>query len=140
MNMDDISNENENGEDTTSAKKFAARLAAIGSLAVGGGQLLPGRSRKCCFWISSIVPDGTAYIVDSNQLVQDAAWTHNPAQDIVPDDTLLVIINPRHEEHIRKAMATWRAPAGPAFVAARIIDEECRKDISLAGKLRWRVA
>lgn len=133
-------NENEDGEDLTSAKQFAARLATIGALAVGGGQLLPGRSRKCCFWISSIVPDGTAYIVDSNRLVPNAAWSHNRAGDKVPEDTLLVVINPRHEDHIRKAMATWRVPVGPAYVAARIIDEECRKDITLAGRIGWKTA
>lgn len=138
MNID-IANENEDGEDVTSAKQFAARLAAIGLLAVAPQQL-PGRSRKCGFWISVFVPDGTAYIVDTASFVRDAAWTHNPAGDKIPEDALLVLINPAHQDHIRKAVATWNVPVGPAYVAAHIIDSECRKDISLAGRLRWKMS
>lgn len=128
--------EDEDGEDLTSAKKFAALLPK--PLAQGGALLLPGRSRKCGFWVSSVVPDDVAYIVDSNQ-VPYSAWTHNPTGVAVPVDALLVVINARYEDHIRKAMATWDAKVSPAAVAARIIDAECRKDASLASRLRWRM-
>jgi hypothetical protein len=130
-------NEDEDGEDLTSAKQFAARMPL--PLATGGGQQLPGRTRRCAFWISAFVPDNTFYLMDTTQMVKDAAWTHNPAGDAVPEDTILVIINSRYEQHIRKAMATWEFIPGPAWVAARMIDQACRRDIALPGRLRWKV-
>ena len=127
--------ENENGEDTTSAKLFAARMPY--PLAIGGAVQLQGRTRRCGFWVSAMVPDNTRYIVDSNQLA--GIWQHNAARDQVPSDCLLVVISPADEDHIRKAMATRDVPVGAAVIAAQIIDEECRKDALLAGRMRWKV-
>ena len=127
-------------EDKESAEEVYARAIFPYPLGTGGAQLLQGRTRACCFWISALVPDGQAYIVDSTQLLQGASWTHNPAQDAIPRDALLVVINPRYSDHIRKAMATWRVQQNPAFVAARIIDSQCRQDPTLAGRMKWKVS
>jgi hypothetical protein len=105
---------------------------------VGGAQFMPGRKRRCGFWISPIVPLGTRYIIDSTQLLQGGSWTHNPAGDSVPEDALLVVVSPSDADHIRKAMATWKAVPHPSAVAARIIDAECRKDPTLCGRLGWK--
>jgi hypothetical protein len=104
----------------------------------GGAQLLPGRSRRCCFWVSSFVREGTRLIVDTSQLA-GGPWTHNAARDVLPEDALLVIVHPRDAEHIRKALSTHRAP-NPAATAARIIDEQCKEDPALALRMRWTVA
>lgn len=100
-------------------------------------QLLPGRTRKCGFWVSPMVRDSMRYIVDTNQITPGASWTHNPAQDQVPEDTLLVVVSPRDAEHIRKALATYPLSPNPAFLAARIIDFQCKEDPTLASRMRW---
>lgn len=121
-------------DDDDDAAKDVLRMP---SLNVGGAQRLRGRSRACAFWISSIVPHGTRYLVDSTQLV--TGWEHNPARDEVPHDCVLVVISPADAEHVRKAMATWTVLPHPAHVAARIIDDCCRRDPALAASLRWTV-
>ena len=139
MNIAELLKDDEDdADDKTPAEKLYAAAIYPYPLATGGPQLLPGRTRACCFWVSALVPNGRAYIVDSTQLVQGASWTHNPAHDQVPPDALLVVINPRYEDHIKKAMATWRVAPHPAYVAARIIDSECRQDPTLAGRMRWK--
>jgi hypothetical protein len=127
--------EPEEGE-APSAAAHAARVPY--PINVGGAQLLPGRTRACAFWISPIVPPATRYIVDSTQLLQGGSWTHNPAQDAIPADCLLVVVSPSDADQIRKAMATWKAVPHPSMVAARIIDDECRRDPTLPGRLRWK--
>lgn len=102
-------------------------------------QLLPGRTRKCGFWISPMARDGMRYIIDTTQLDPGLRWTHNPAKDKVPEDALLVVVSPRDAEHIRKALATYPMAPNPAFMAARIIDFQCREDPTLAGRMRWRL-
>jgi hypothetical protein len=127
----------EASDDGSSAAAHAARVPY--AINVGGAQLLPGRSRACCFWISALVPAATRYIIDSARLLQGGSWTHNPAQDAVPEDALLVVVSPRDADQIRKAMATWRVVPHPSVVAARIIDDECRKDPTLSGRIGWKV-
>lgn len=139
MNMMEY-DENDNGEDVTSAKKFDARKP--GPLTARDG-LVQGATRRVAFWVSSYVPDDAAYIVDSNELVADklppGGWPHKSEGHLVPHDTLLVLISPVYEERVRKAMATWQAVPHPAQVAAKMIDQECRKDPTLAARLRWKV-
>lgn len=134
-------------DEGSAAAAHAARVPY--PINVGGAQLLPGRSRACCFWISALVPPATRYIIDSNQIASEAlprvsavnaGWAHNPAGDEVPADCLLVVVSPKDADQIRKAMATWKAVPHPSWVAARIIDAECRADPTLAGRMRWKVA
>lgn len=104
-----LSDDDGEREDKTPAHILYARAIYPYPLNTGGPQLLPGRSRRCGFWVSALVPDGTAYLVDTNQLLPGGSWTHNPAQDAIPEDAVLVLINPKYEDQIRKAMATWKA-------------------------------
>lgn len=138
MNIADIlRDEEEDGEDPALLR---ARVGGPGwpyPLAVTP-QLLPGRTRKCGFWVSPMAREGLRYIIDTTQLDPGLRWTHNPAKDAVPEDTLLVVVNPRDAEHIRKALATYSLAPNPAFMAARIIDHQCREDPTLAGRMRWR--
>lgn len=134
-----LSDDDGEREDKTPAHILYARAIYPYPLNTGGPQLLPGRSRLCGFWVSPLVPPATRYIVDSTRLVQGASWTHNPAKDVIPEDALLVVISPADAGHIRKAMATWRMAPHPAIVAARIIDDECRQDPTLAGRMGWKV-
>jgi hypothetical protein len=124
-------------EGRSSAAAFEARVPY--PINIGGAQLLPGRTRRCCFWISALVPPATRFIIDSTRLLQGGSWTHNPAGDVIPEDCLLVVVSPRDADQIRKAMATYKAVPHPSVVAARIIDEECRKDPTLSGSIQWRV-
>ncbi len=138
MNIADIlRDEEEDGEDPALER---AREGGIGwpyPLAVAP-VLLPGRTRKCAFWISPMCREGMRYIVDTNQIVPGASWTHNPAQDAVPEDALLVVVSPVDAQHVRKALATYSMAPNPAYMAARIIDSQCREDPTLAGRMRWR--
>ena len=101
--------------------------------------LLPGRSRLCGFWVSALATYGTFYVVDTTQLAGIDRWVHNPAKDAIPQDALLVVVNPMDAQHIRKAMATYSMAPSPAFIAARIIDSQCREDLTLAGRMRWKL-
>jgi hypothetical protein len=122
---------------SVAAEAHAARVPY--PINAGGAQLLPGRTRACCFWISALVPEATRYIIDSTRLLQGGSWTHNPSQDAVPENALLVVVSPRDADQIRKAMATWSRVPHPSVVAARIIDDECRKDPTLSGRIGWKV-
>ncbi len=97
--------------------------------------LLPGRSRRCGFWISAVAPYGVSYVIDTAQL----AGSPVPLVGSIPEDTLLVVIHPTDAQHIRKAMASYAAAPHPAFLAARIIDSQCRQDPTLAGRMRWKI-
>jgi hypothetical protein len=136
MNIADLLKDDEEQEQED--KKPAPRFPWPYALATEP-QLLEGRTRKCAFWISPMVRAGMRYIFDSSQLVQGASWTHNPAQDSVPEDALLVVVSPRDADQIRKAMATFSMVPHPSFVAARIIDDECSRDPTLPGRMRWKV-
>lgn len=132
--------ENDNGEDVTSAKKFDARKPS--PLTARDG-LVQGATRRVAFWVSAFVPDDAFYVLDSNELVPDklplGVWQHRSEEHSIPRDMLLVLISPAYEDRIRKAMATWQVVPHPAQVAAKMIDEECRKDPTLAERLRWKV-
>lgn len=138
MDLGKLLSDDDDSEEAPSAAAHAARVPY--PINVGGAQLLPGRTRRCCFWISVLVSHGMRYIIDTQELLRSSdRWLHNPAGDAIPDDCLLVVINPRDADQIRKAMATWKAVPHPAFVAARIIDSMCREDPTLSGRMRWKV-
>ncbi len=139
MNIADIlRDEEEDGEDPALLRARAGGPSWPYPLAVAP-QLLPGRSRKCGFWVSPMARDGMRYIIDTEQLPKGAIWAHNQAGDAVPEDTLLVVVSPTDAGHIRKAMATSSLAPNPAYIAARIIDSQCREDPTLAGRMRWKL-
>jgi hypothetical protein len=126
-------------EGSSAAEAHAARMPNL----VMPAMHMPGRSRASGFWISAVVPEGTRYIVDSEQLLGDPGqWPHGmtAGDNCIPFDGLLVVVGPKDADQIRKAMATWKKLPHPSWVAARIIDEECRKDPALAERMKWRVA
>lgn len=143
MNIGELLKDDDEEDDKTPAEKLYARAIYPYPLATGGPQLLPGRTRRCAFWISSIVSDGMAYVIDTTTLLHGndgRRWIHNLAGDVIPDDCLLVVINSRYEDHIRKAIGSHDPMPGPAFVAARIIDSQCKEDKTLAARMNWRTA
>lgn len=134
MDISDILSELADDEERSSPKAPAAGWPY--ALAVEP-QLLPGRTRRCAFWVSAFVPPAMRYVIDTTQLA--GGWQHNPAEDAIPVDALLVLVRPDDAAHIRKAMASWPTAPHPSAVAARIIDSMCREDRTLARRLRWKV-
>jgi hypothetical protein len=135
MDISDILSELADDEERSSPKPPAAGWPY--ALAVQS-QLLPGRTRRCAFWVSAFVPPAMRYVIDTTQLA--GRWQHNPAEDAIPADALLVVVRPDDAAHIRKAMASWQTAPHPSFVAARIIDSMCHEDPTLAARLRWKMA
>jgi hypothetical protein len=81
MDISDILSELADDEERSSPKPPAAGWPY--ALAVQS-QLLPGRTRRCAFWVSAFVPPAMRYVIDTTQLA--GRWQHNPAEDAIPAD------------------------------------------------------
>lgn len=107
----------------------------VGLLLATTAQQLPGYGRRCGIWISPVVDDSQAIILDTSQVPD--GQKHLAGPDTFPDDCLLVIISPRKNADWTAAANRQPYPVSGPFIATQFIEARCRQDVALRARLRW---